>query len=340
MTDLHSHRADRAVRTGRAARPGLDEIDLDPVRIAEAARVIDPVFLNTPQYFDEQLCARLDRRVLTKVETLNPLRSFKGRGASFLLHGFAAGTTVVCGSTGGNFGQAIAYAARRRGLRAAVFLPADASRVKVRRTAAFGADIHEVEGSPNEHAREFAAAAPHRVFVEDGRETAVAEGAGTIGVELLRDGPFDTLVLPLGDGALLSGVARWLREHSPDVRIVGAAAASAPALERSWRTGEVVVAERRNSFAAGISISEPVPVAVARVRALVDDIVLIEDDELRAAMRLAAETLGVLPEPAGAAGLAALAGDRVPGEVAATVLTGADAEPHLLATLWEGARPE
>ncbi|MDT0442081.1 threonine ammonia-lyase [Streptomyces johnsoniae] len=312
-----------------APGPGFD-LDLD--LIAEAARVVDPVFLHSPQYVDEQLCARLGRRVLVKVETLNPLRSFKGRGADFLVRGLAPGSTVVCGSSGGNFGQAVAYAAARHGMRAEVFVPSGASAVKTDRMAALGARVHRVGGAPKAHAQAHAAAGPDRVFVVDGRDAAVAEGAGTIGVELLRTGGYDTVVLPVGDGALITGVARWLKAHAPGVRIVGAAAAAAPALVRSWREGRVVAVERRNAFAAGISIDAPEPEAVARTRALVDDMVLVEDAELLSAMRLAAETLGILPEPAGVAGLAALAGGGVPGDVAATVITGANADLGLYAS--------
>ncbi|MBB6169995.1 threonine dehydratase [Nocardiopsis mwathae] len=297
-------------------------------RIAEAARVIDPVFLNSPQYIEEQLCARLGRRVLTKVETLNPLRSFKGRGADYIVRSLARDATVVCASTGGNFGQAIAYAARSHGLSATVFVPADMSRVKLKRLADLGADVHPVPDARHAGpaAEAFAAAEPSRVLVVDGRDAAINEGAGSIGVELLRVGDFDTVVLPLGDGALITGVARWIKAHSPDVRIIGVGAAAAPAMLHSWRAGHVVATPRSSAFAAGIAINEPHPDAVRRVRALVDDIVLVEDAELATAMRLAAETIGVLLEPAGAAGLAAIAHHDIPGDVVATVLTGGNAD--------------
>jgi threonine dehydratase len=305
------------------------DLGLDLDRIASAATTIDPIFRDSPQYADEQLCARLGRRVITKVETLNPLRSFKGRGADLLVGGLAPGSTVVCGSGGGNFGQAIAYAARRHGLHADVFVPADASQIKTRRMAAFGARVHRVEGSHKEHAAAHAAEAPDRYYAVDGSDAAVYEGNGTIGVELLRGEPFDTLVVPVGDGALIAGIACWVKAHAPHVHVVGVTSASAPALERSWRTGERVAVERGTTIAAGIAISRPEPEAVVRIRALVDDFLLIDDDELLAAMHLAAETLGLLLEPAGAAGLAAIATRDIPGKVIATVLTGANADLDL-----------
>jgi threonine dehydratase len=299
------------------------DMDLDVDRIARAATEIDPLFRNTPQYVDDQLSARLGKRVLTKVETLNPLRSFKGRGADFAIAALPSGSTVVCSSTGGNFGQAVGYVARRRGLRAEVFVPAATSPVKLARTTATGAVVHRVDGDAKAAAVAYAADDPSRLYLSDGVDPAIAEGAGTVGVELAAE-PFDTVVVQVGDGALISGIACWLKEKRPDVRIVGVAAAAAPALVESWRRGEVVTVPQENAFAAGITISRPEPVAVTRLRALVDDMVLVTDDELRAAMALAAETLGVLLEPAGAAGLAALS--HVDAGSVATVLTGANAD--------------
>lgn len=307
----------------------MTDIDLQLDRVAEAATVIDPVFLNSPQYLDEQLNERLGRRVLVKIESLNPLRSFKGRGAGYFAAGLAPGTTMVCG-TSGNFGQAIAYAARKHGLRAEVFVPADVSPVKLRRMKALGARVRRVEGEAKDAAAAFAAEAPDRVFVVDGREPAISEGAGTIGMELAREAGIDTVVLPVGDGALIAGVALWLKAHAPGVRIVGVGTTSAPAMARSWRAGEPITVDRAGSFAGGISIRTPEPDSVRRLRTLVDDFVLVDDDDLRAAMRLGAETLGVVPEPAGAAGLAALTRHEIPGDLVATVITGANADLSVL----------
>ncbi len=307
--------------------------DLELDRIARAATVIDPVFLNSPQYVEPTLTAALGRPVLTKLETLNPLRSFKGRGADFLVSELPPGTTVVCASTGGNFGQGIGYAARRHGLRAHVFVSGSTPAVKIARMTALGVRVHQVDHEPAARAEEFAAAAPDRTFVYDGRDAAIAEGAGTIGIELTRTGGFDTVVLPVGDGALVTGVARWLRAHVPDVRIIGVGAAAAPALPESWRTGQVLSIPKTSAFAAGIAIDRPAPEAVRRTRELVDDMVLVTDEEILAAMHLGARTLGVLLEPAGASGLAAIANRDIPGELVATVLTGANVDLEHFAEL-------
>lgn len=297
------------------------DIDLD--NIARAAESIDPVFRGTPQYVDDRLCAELGRRVLVKVETVNPLRSFKGRGADFLGATLPPGRPVVCASAG-NFGQAVAYVGRNRGFPVEVFVAESAVRDKVRRMKALGAAVTEVPGdftaakdAAREHARRVGA-----LFIEDGRDVAITEGAGSVAVELLRgDVRIDTAVVPVGDGALITGMARWLKEHSPHTRVVGVCAEGAPAVARAW-AGRPVSDTPVATIADGVAVRVPVPAAIPRLRALVDDMVLVPDDAIRDAMSLARTTLGLVLEPAGAIGLAAIAVADLPGEMIATVLTG------------------
>ena len=173
-------------------------------------------------------------------------------------------------------------------------------------------------------------------MVADGEEPAIAEGAGTIGVELLRSGPFDAVVVPVGDGALINGIACWVKHHAPDTRIIGVCAEGAPSMVHSWRAGRPVPTERADTIAEGIAIQRPQPRSVERMRALVDDLVLVPDSALIDMMRLSADTLGILLEPSGAAGLAAIATHDLPGERLATVLTGSNPHPQLLAAVLSG----
>jgi threonine dehydratase len=293
-------------------------VDLDVARIEKAVQVIDPVFLDTPQYLDEQLCRALGGRAVTvKLETANPVRSFKGRGADLMLSTLAPGTPVVCASSG-NFGQAVAYAGRARGMPVEVFVPETVNPGKRERMEAAHARRH-----------------PDRCYLQDGHQAAIAEGAGTIGVELTRgapggaDGPgLDAVVLPVGDGALINGVGRWMKEHAAGTRIVGVNAEGAPSMLESLRAGRAVRLERVRTFADGIAVHSPPEASVRRARALVDEIVLVTDEAIAAAMELAAHTLGIVLEPAGAAGLAAIAQGLVPGDRLATVLTGANPRPQ------------
>ena len=313
----------------------MQTLDISLENIERAARVVDPVFRNSPQFVDEQLCGALGRRVMVKVETTNPIRSFKGRGSDFLVQHLDSRQKVICASAG-NFGQAVAYAARTRGMAAEVFVAADANPLKVERMRSFGAQV-TVGGADFDAAKQAARAkaAQHSdcVFVEDGEHPAVTEGAGTIAVELLKAGPLDTIVVPLGDGALITGIAFWVKHHSSNTRIVGVCAAGSPAMLQSWQAGKSLPTETTRTIADGLDVRVPVPKAVERMHGLIDDIVLVEDVQMLDSMRLAASTLGIILEPAGAAGLAAIRAHAIAGDRLATILTGGNIHPSLMSEL-------
>lgn len=265
-----------------------------------------------------------------KVETANPIRSFKGRGADFFFHSLDPKLKVVCASAG-NFGQAIAYSGRSRGMAVEVFVAADANPVKIARMQTLGATV-AVGGTDFDTAKQLAIERAHEpgcIFVEDGDEPAISEGAGTIAMELLRFGTIDSIVVPVGDGALITGIATWVRHHSPRTKVIGVCPSGAPAMFHSWQSGKAI-AEPSDTIADGIAVSAPVPVSVERMRRLVDDIVLVEDAQMLDAMRVALSTLGLVLEPSGAAGLAAIRAHPLPGDRLATILTGSNVHPDLL----------
>jgi threonine dehydratase len=308
--------------------------DLSLANIEKANRVIDPVFRNSPQFSDEQLNAALGCRVLVKVETANPIRSFKGRGMSFRAQSFTKGQHAVCASAG-NFGQAVGYTCRSRGIPVTVFVPQDVNPVKLARMEAFGSTV-SVGGADGDEAkqraRDFAKQGTGRIFIEDGEDPAISEGAGTIAIELLQAGAIDTAVIPVGDGALIAGMALWLREHSPGTHIIGVCARGAPAMAESWKARKPV-SVAPHTIADGLAIRTPIALSLERMRALVDDIVLVDEAALRRSMQMAAGALGILLEPAGASGLAAIAAGGIPGKRIATVLTGSNVHPKLAAEL-------
>jgi threonine dehydratase len=306
-------------------------------RIVAARESIDPVFRDTPQYEAETLHDELGCRLVVKVETLNPIRSFKARGAQFLLSQMSGSPHLVC-ATAGNFGQGMAYAARKRGWPITIFVGAHANPMKVARMRALGATVREGSDDPDELHVEAEAFARKNGFslVQDGRDAAIAEGAGTIAVELLRwPRCFDDIVVPLGDGALLGGMARWVKAQCPTTRVIGVCATASPAMERSWRSKKVVSAPCDGTIAAGIAVGTPFAEAVADLTGLIDDILLVPDSSLIAAMRLAHRELGLVLEPAGAAGLAAVMDHREQfrDRLIATVLTGGNVSPGNL-TEW------
>ncbi|MFQ5967374.1 MAG: threonine/serine dehydratase [Acidimicrobiia bacterium] len=299
--------------------------------IAEAARSIDPVFLHSPQYQCEPLSELLGCRLTLKVETANPIRSFKGRGADYFLSQVnARGDTrhLVCASTG-NFGQAMAYSCRRHDRPLTVFVNEDANPVKAARLLELGADVrlagHDFDAAKSEgrnHSANIGA-----WFVEDGREPEISEGAGSIGVELLARGDlFDSALIPVGNGALIAGIARWLKEATPSTEVVGVCSAGADAMEKSWREGRIVERPRVDTIADGIAVRVPIPEAVDDMTGVVDEVLLVDDEPIIEAMRLLWEHAGLLSEPAGAVGVAAIAAEpeRFRDQRVATVVTGSN----------------
>ncbi|HKV86633.1 MAG TPA: pyridoxal-phosphate dependent enzyme [Candidatus Dormibacteraeota bacterium] len=295
-------------------------------RIEEAARLIDPVFLDTPQFDCEPLSRRLHVDVVLKVECVNPIRSFKGRGTDYLLHRLEPDTTSLVCASAGNFGQGMAHACRRAGRRLTVFAATTASPIKVERMRDLGAevlldgaDFDEAKAAAMRHANEHGAR-----YVEDGLLGPIAEGAGTIARELTNaTGPLDEIFVPLGNGSLINGMGTWLRAHSPSTRVIAVASRAAPAMQLSWESRTPVTAPS-TTIADGIAVRVPVPEALELMRGTVDEVMLISDDEMVAAMRMLFADAGVVVEPAGAAGLAAIAqrkGDLA-GRRVATPLTG------------------
>jgi threonine dehydratase len=299
-------------------------VDLSLERIEASLEQIDPVFLDTPQFVSGSLSNALGREVVVKVETLNPIGSFKGRGTSVLARKLDPSRTWVCASAG-NFGQGLAYAARERGAATHIFVGPDAPAGKLARMEALGARV-EVNERAEAAARDCAAASSDRLLVVDGLDPAIAEGAGTIGVELTAAGPIDTAVVQLGDGALISGVARWLKSHGGS-KVVGVCASGAPAMARSFAARRPISDSGTGTIAGALAITEPLPESLARIIELVDEVVLVDDDEIEAAMALIADSVGVLVEPAGAAGVAAVPRhpEQLEGERVAVLLTGAAA---------------
>ncbi len=299
--------------------------------IRRALDAIDPVFVGSPQYVSEPLSDALGCQLLLKVETANPIRSFKGRGASFLVRerlrsGELDGRQVVAASAG-NWGQAVAYACRNAGLPLILYAATRANPLKVARMRALGAEMR-LHGDDFDAAKTEAAAFAREtgaVMLVDGLDIEAAEGAGTMAVELLAGGERpDCLVVPLGNGAMLTGVARWAKAVHPGCEVIGVQASGADAMEKSWRTGRLHFPSAIATIADGIGVRIPIGEAVDDMHGIVDDVLLVEDAAIIAAMRLLLRNAGLLAEPSGAAGVAAILsqGERFRGRRVATIICG------------------
>ena len=301
-------------------------------RIEAAGRSIDSVFLHTPQFLSEPLSAQLGARVVLKIETVNPIRCFKGRGADLFVSTVQSSAHLVTASAG-NFGQAIAFAARMGGVKALIFAAESANPFKIERMRALGAEVR-LEGQDFDAAKAAALAFAEKhggMFVEDGREPAISEGAGTIALELCQwPQTLDYVVCPLGNGALLAGIGTVMRARAKGTRVIGVCATGAPAMERSWRTHTVETTPSVRTVADGIGVRVPVPEALGDLRNLLDDIVLVEDDAMVEAVRLMFRHHGLVTEPAGVAGVAAMLSDtgRFRGATVATPICGGNIDPQ------------
>lgn len=282
---------------------------LSLANMQEARDVIDQVFLNSPQYNCEPLSNVLDCNLTLKLDYLNPIRSFKGRGASYLVHGLgqhADGGAVVCASAG-NWGQALAYCCRNAGRPINVFTAKNANPAKIARMRDMGATV-TLRGNDFDAAKAAASAYAEQtngLLLEDGKIAAVSEGHGTIAIELLEtQQTYDTVLVPLGNGALLTGIGRWIKAACPATRVVGVCATGADAMYQSWLQRTVIETKTADTIADGIAIRVPVPEAVEDLDGTVDDIMLVDDSHIITAMRYLSKFAGQLVEPAGASALA------------------------------------
>lgn len=304
---------------------------LSITRIREAVHHIDPVFLNTPQFVSDALSRLLGATVVLKVETANPIRCFKGRGAEWLV-AESKEDTIVCASAG-NFGQAIAYSCRKVNKKSIVFASLHANPVKVERMRELGAEVM-LEGKDFDEAKDNARrfAATHQLrFVEDSLDVQTVEGAGTIGLELMAmKQHLDAVIIPLGNGAMVNGIATALRSLSPTTKIIAVQALGAPAMVESWKQKKLISHESVATIADGVAVRLPVQQALADMENVVDDAWLVKEDSILQAMKVIHEHAGLVTEPSGALGVAALTENKLSlqGKCVATILCGSNVLPE------------
>ena len=341
-----------------------------PTRIARAASLSSP-----------------GHDVFLKLETDLPTGSFKVRGAIYALSmklerdglRTAPGSLeVVCASTG-NHGAAVAYAARLLGVRATIFLPIDPNPVKAARIRDLGARLVESGADLSaaiDAAQEYATRAS-AFFLHDASDPDVPVGTATIGAEIVEQLPgVDVIYVPMGDTALIRGVASAAKQHRPSIRIVGVVAERAPAYLLSWRksrgaaetdvvafrpadavglppprsalrrvspkqseggkvrttsdqVSDVVETATCDTIADGLAIRRPLAPNVAAIRDLVDDVVMVSEEEMIAAIDLLYAREQVIAEPAGAAATAALLKNPAAAATSVVLVTGSNIAPAL-----------
>jgi threonine dehydratase len=312
---------------------------IGPRDVEAAVERLGGVARATPVTTSETISRLAGRPVLFKPEHLQRTGSFKIRGAYNRIAGLPPGTRVVAASAG-NHAQGVALAARLTARAATIFMPANAALPKVEATRAYGAEVR-LEGDGVDDciglARGFGEDGGH-VYVPPFDDPDVMAGRATVGWELAREAPEAALaVVPVGGGGLLGGTAAALAHWAPGMRVVGVEAEGAASMRAALDAGRPVRLDSVATVADGIAVREVSRLTLDHVRAYVDDLVTVSDEEISRAMLLLLERAKWLVEPAGAAGLAAVLAGRVPagrGPVV-VVLSGGNVDPLLLIRLVE-----
>ncbi|MET8165849.1 pyridoxal-phosphate dependent enzyme [Streptomyces sp. NPDC005329] len=322
----------------------MQETRLDTARIRAARRVIDPMFLDTPLYRCEALEPHLGCTVSIKLETANPVRSFKARGTEVVAslvaeHGPRA---VVCASAG-NLGQALAWSGRGRGLDVTVVASRFATAAKLDRIRALDARLELVDGD-HEMARERAAAIARHDgirLLEDSEDIETCEGAATIGLELADAVPsFDAVLVALGGGALATGVGHVVKAMAPEAEVICIQPLGAPAMTHSWRRRRVVTTGPTDTIADGVAGRRPIPAVLDDLLLVADDAVLVQEASIMAGMRMLLDHAGLVVEPSAALGIAAILEDRdrFAGRHVVTIVCGSNVDMDAYHR-WIGAAP-
>ena len=311
-----------------------DRVRLDLDRIRAAVDVIDPVFLDTPTLPCPPLGRVLGCSVTLKLETLNPVRSFKGRGTETVTAAARREgvSRVVCASAG-NLGQALAYSGSRRGLAVTVVAARTANPLKLRQIAALGADLR-LDGEDIEDARLLARKIADEPTAPTWSRTAwtwpPAKARGRSDSNSFATTRSSTSCsLPSAVGRMASGVGYTVHSLAGRAEVIGIQPAGAPAMALSWRTGSVVETDRIETIADGVAGRCPIPEVLDDLLVVLDDVVLVREDSIKAGMRALYEHAGLVVEPSAALGIAAVLEqpERFAGRHVTTIVCGNNVDP-------------
>ena len=306
--------------------------------VRAAADTIAGQVLRTPSVDSLELSYRSGAQVTLKLENLQHTGSFKVRGAlNRLAELDAAGRQAgVVAASAGNHAQGVAFHARRMAIPAIIVMPRETPFTKVARTEALGARV-VLHGddltAAHKHALEIAASGG-QTFIHPYDDPAIIAGQGTVALEMLADTPdLDTLIIPIGGGGLIGGMAVAAKAINPRIDIVGVEAALYPSMRQAMRGGPLMAGGP--TVAEGIAVKSPGRLTRPIIEDMVSDILLVTEMALEVAIQIYLEAQGLVVEGAGAAGLAALMGNRArfAGRRVGLVVSGGNIDARLLASI-------
>lgn len=290
----------------------MSEIQLRPTHgdTTAAARVISQHVEPTPLKREGALSKSLNANVFLKYEFLNPVRSFKIRGALNLAHTLANSKNVsrIITVSTGNHGAAMACACGEYNLPLTVGVPVNCDQSKLELIRQFGGEL-EMIGRDLDETKELLQQrplSPDTVFIEDGSCPEIVAGTSTIGLEIVQELPnVEVVIVPVGNGALIGGIGTTLKEFNPSIRVIGVQSDLAPCMTLSFQAGHAVDTESCDTFATGMAVRVSIPEAVDLMLAVVDEMHMVSEIDLKEAMGAFYNRTGHLPEGAGVAPLAA-----------------------------------
>ena len=309
--------------------PKADRLSLDDILAARER--IGPALRRTPVIAAQPAGkAACNAQLLLKLESLQVTGSFKPRGALAKATTFPEGSIKgLITASGGNHGLGVAYAAHRQGLSSVVYLPSSAPADKARKLRGWGADvrIHGAVWDESNQAALAAAQAEGLAYIHAFADPEVAAGQGTLGLEILEDAPdVDTLVVAIGGGGLIAGVASAAKALKPGLRIIGVEPIGAPTHHASRQAGKLITLDAITTSAGSLSPRRSEAFNFDVIQELVDDIVLVSDDEMREAARWLWKEFGIGTELAGAASVAAVMSGDIKGAAPLAIVCGAGSD--------------
>ena len=306
-----------------------------PARIREAAALLSGKIIRTPLVYSPTFSDATGTEVYLKLETMQKAGSFKVRGAANRILSGKEGQGVIAASAG-NHAQGVAVAAGIAGVPVTIVMPEWSSPGKQEAAAGYGAEIL-LFGSTLQESIGYAMeiAEKKRIpFIHPYDDEAVIAGQGTIGLEILEDLPdAGVIIVPVGGGGLIAGIATAVKSIRPDIRVIGVQAAACPSAAEARSAGRPVTVDAGPTLADGIRVTRTGDLTWPVVRDLVEEIVVVDEDEIVAAISILLERKKVLAEGAGAAPLAALLSGSITayqGEKVVAVISGGNLDAFLL----------